>query len=282
MSSRVSPVAVIFALLAGCTGSVDEYAGQSEEIAFGVEDTTNQFPNVGAMAFSAFVPNDVKPRCSGTLIAPRAFLTAAHCADFFNDEHAAGNADNVWVTFAQNPATAGAGQYLLVSSVVVDPEYPADHNVQQVGDPHDVAVLVLARNASPTPAATAPLGLLDALLAAGALKSGSFHAPFTVVGYGVTDVTQRFTQNRVRRIGVSEFKSLTGVYLNLDQNPAHDNGGTCFGDSGGPTFWIDAAGNRTVVSITSRGDANCQAFGASQRIDIADSVSFIGSVLATL
>jgi len=42
----------------------------------GTEDTANRYSNVGMVIF--YQP-DGRFRCSGTLVAPRVFLTAAHC-----------------------------------------------------------------------------------------------------------------------------------------------------------------------------------------------------------
>src|SRR5262245_31265972 len=42
----------------------------------GTEDTGNTYSNVGMVVF--YQP-DGRFRCSGTLVAPRVFLTAAHC-----------------------------------------------------------------------------------------------------------------------------------------------------------------------------------------------------------
>ena len=42
----------------------------------GTEDTANRYSNIGMVVF--YQP-DGRFRCSGTLIAPRVFLTAAHC-----------------------------------------------------------------------------------------------------------------------------------------------------------------------------------------------------------
>ena len=47
---------------------------------------------------------------------------------------------------------------------------------------------------------------------------------------------------------------------------ATSEGGTCFGDSGGPHFWQDKL---IIVSVTSWGDAICRANDMTQRIDLA-------------
>ena len=95
-------------------------------------------------------------------------------------------------------------------------------------------------------------GLLDQLAAQNGLKT----AQFTNVGYGV--------QNRVvgggvpffqdmnpipRMFSFSSFNSLNGGYLRLSQNASTGNGGTCFGDSGGPNF-MTLNGQQLIVSIT--------------------------------
>ena len=40
----------------------------------------------------------------------------------------------------------------------------------------------------------------------------------------------------LRWVAVSEFRALNGAWLRLSQNDATGDGGTCFGDSGGPNF----------------------------------------------
>src|SRR5262245_33500053 len=52
------------------------------QIVSGTPDLANTYSNVGA--FMVRVPNgQVFPICSGTLVAPTAFLTAGHCTAFF-------------------------------------------------------------------------------------------------------------------------------------------------------------------------------------------------------
>ena len=87
-----------------------------------------------------------------------------------------------------------------------------------------------------TPASLPSCGLLDQLSAHNGLKDG-----VTPVGYGV--------QNRVvgggmpffqdvkpvpRMFAFSSLNALNKGYLRLSQNPSTGNGGTSFGDSGGP------------------------------------------------
>jgi secreted trypsin-like serine protease len=56
-------------------------------------------------------------------------------------------------------------------------------------------------------------------------------------------------------------------------------GGTCFGDSGGPSFWVDDDGNEIVVAVTSTGDAQCVATGLNYRVDTPETLGWIGEVM---
>ena len=58
------------------------------------------------------------------------------------------------------------------------------------------------------------------------------------------------------------------------QNPATGDGGTCFGDSGGPQF-LNVDGIRTIVSITITGDAVCRATNVAYRLDTSSARTFL-------
>jgi len=57
------------------------------------------------------------------------------------------------------------------------------------------------------------------------------------------------------------------------QNPSTGDGGSCYGDSGGPQF-LDANGKRTIVSITITGDSVCRATSVTYRLDTASARTF--------
>jgi hypothetical protein len=71
----------------------------------------------------------------------------------------------------------------------------------------------------------------------------------------------------------------------LSQNHATGNGGTGFGDSGGPTFltWTNpdtGEEQEILVAVTSWGDPNLVAMSFSYRVDMERSLAFIQSVIA--
>ena len=68
------------------------------------------------------------------------------------------------------------------------------------------------------------------------------------------------------------FAALNKTLLRLSQNPATDNGGACFGDSGGPNFLHDS---NKLVSITITGDSVCRATNVTYRLDTPSARAFL-------
>jgi hypothetical protein len=69
--------------------------------------------------------------------------------------------------------------------------------------------------------------------------------------------------------------SLTAVnkaWLRISMNAAKGDGGTCYGDSGGPNF----VGNTSVIgAITITGDAVCRATNVVYRLDTDSARDFL-------
>lgn len=238
-------------------------------ITWGEPDTVHE--NVGAMVvdYPGYGPVQW---CSGTLIHPQVFLTAGHCTDGLEGY----GITQVWVNF--DPYALNQDTMLEVASVITHPDY----NWGPTSNPRDVGALILAQPVDDIPVANLPPeGFLDQLRAEGKLRQGSTGAKFTVVGYGGTlhwpppDITYE----DYRQFAVSEYQTLLKAWLKMSQNRATDDGGTCFGDSGGPAFWTEPDGTEILVGITSWGDAQCVASGFDYRVDIVETLSFISSVI---
>jgi hypothetical protein len=242
-------------------------------ITWGEPDT--EHTNVGAMVvdWPGYGPYQV---CSGTLIHPRVFLTAGHCTEGWEGT----GVETFWVNFDQdalNPDTL-----LDVEEVITHPEYWWG----PTSNPHDVGALILAEPVIDITPANLPYeGFLDDLRAAGVLKHGMDRAKFTLVGYGGTldwPPPDIYYEDQ-RQFAVSEFQALLKAWLRMSQNQATGDGGTCYGDSGGPAFWTDPdTGIEILVGVTSWGDASCVASAFNYRVDIADTLSFIDEVIADL
>lgn len=122
-------------------------------------------------------------------------------------------------------------------------------------------------------------GLLDDLHASHVLLS----TRFTAVGYGTVRETRKgafdsILDNTERRFAVQKPLSLTTAWFTLSMNEATGNGGTCYGDSGGPHF-LGAGETETnvVVSITVTGDTVCKATDTTYRVETASARDFLGN-----
>jgi hypothetical protein len=154
---------------------------------------------------------------------------------------------------------------------------------QRQSDPGDIAVVLLDRPvAGLTPAELPTAGLLDQMKRAGTLNGEKF----TAVGYGVHEPEvgggpPRFPYDGERWRSVSEFNALNRVWLRMSQNDATSDGGTCFGDSGGPNF-LGAGATETdiIASITVTGDAMCLATNVTYRLDTASARGFLDDYVA--
>ncbi len=234
-------------------------------ITYGQRDGTGH-PNVGAMmAYFPSDPGTLQELCTGTLVAPKVFLTAAHCTDYLLTDL---GITDVWVTFNTDSAQ---GPYMH-GVMHQDAAYPGP-----TSDPHDIAVIVLDEAPQGIVPATLPtLGLFDAMKKAGTLNAQRF----TAVGYGdqtrvhATTGAPAFGFDGYRWVATSGFNALNGAWLRLSQNPSTGNGGTCFGDSGGPNFLGDT---QVIAATTITGDSVCRSTNVDYRLDTAEARAFLAA-----
>jgi hypothetical protein len=209
--------------------------------------------NVGLLA--ANVPGyGLVAVCSGTLISPTVFLTAAHCTAAIEG---AGISEAL-VTFDQYPSRESA---FIPGAIYTSPYF--NH---RSSDPYDIAVVVLNEPVfDVVPAQLPAAGLLDAMSDAHLLKDQTF----TSVGYGAIGWVPQpggpgFYTDGQRRAATPSFMALNDAWLRLSQNPATADSGTCYGDSGGPNFLGDS---NLIVAITITGDHVCRATNVDYRLD---------------
>jgi secreted trypsin-like serine protease len=257
-------------IVAGIVVAALVAAGSAFAITGGQRDGDGH-PNVGAMMAydDPSAPNTLEQLCSGTLVAPQVFLTAAHCTYYLL--HTLGITD-VWVTFNTNSAE---GPYIH-GEMVEDPLY----RDQPAQDPNDIAVILL--DSAPegiTPATLPPVGLFDSMKADKTLTQSS---AFTAVGYGDGDRQHTSGSGKptyyfdgYRWVATSFFNSLTNSWLRLTQNASVGAGGTCFGDSGGPDF---LGTSQTLAGITITGDLACVATNVDLRLDTQSAQDFLAQV----
>jgi secreted trypsin-like serine protease len=238
-------------------------ATTANAITFGQPDG-NRHPNVGALLADW---DEESPGldiyCSGTLIAPRVFLTASHCTQGLAVGHDIAPHD-VWVTFAptyDEDSTSTAG--LFRGTYHTNPLYGSGG----ANNTYDIATVVLDTAPGRTPARLPTVGLLSDLKADGSI----YDQTFTAVGYGTvredkTGGPHAFFFDGIRRYALQSFLSLQKAWLTLNMNPSTGSGGTCYGDSGGPHF-LGGVSSNLIVSVTVTGDAMCRATDKTYRID---------------
>jgi secreted trypsin-like serine protease len=231
--------------------------GSAGAITDGQKDTKNQYPFVGLLAFYD-AQGEYMHRCSGTLISPTVVLTAGHCTEGTATAYAYFEVE-VPDDFRENPTGR-------LGTTYTHPDYNPNTLDNDVG----VVVLEKPMRLREYPV-LASEGFLSDLKAAGEIQDDTF----VNVGYGLLSGSPppNLQDNEDRWFSTSPYQGLTQNNLHLLQNPkATGQGGTCFGDSGGPHFWEDTL---IIVSVTSWGDAICRSNDMTQRIDLASVLDWL-------
>ncbi len=269
--------------------------------------------NVGQLLF--YDPTATDPRfntpggwfnCSGTLLSPTVLLTAGHCT-FGIGENGAVNADGVggtdiWLNLNEKPnynilpPSSGfapgnnAGRYTAWSTIldasadwVSGTAYPHTNYNDGAFFLFDVGIVVLDEAVA---VPDAGFGTLPTVGQLDTLSKPKGQTRFTAVGYGLNlvrpwgafggDERQYAELMLVNLNGVFGLKNGIAAVFSNNNGAAHQ-GGTCFGDSGGPIFVADT---NTVIAVTSFGvSPNCTGNGGGYRIDQVDDLTFINSFL---
>jgi trypsin len=140
-------------------------------------------------------------------------------------------------------------------------------------NPEDVAVVVLDRTIRTITPARLPR--------ANSLSNLPGGTGFTPVGYGAQSVTNGpggkvLHYQDTRYVATGTLNSVTASWLKISMNPAHGDGGTCYGDSGGPNFLGSGAGETNIVAGTTiTGDAWCRSTNVDYRMDTASARAFL-------
>lgn len=231
-------------------------------------------------------------RCSGSLVSPGVFVTAGHCVGPDSTEED-----------ADIPAFAAVWFHEREADIRAD-GYPWYEFAPFTGTPHphpqynpdafflfDVGVVAL--DGSPdTGGLYAELpeeGVVDTL----GRGRNNPDATITAVGYGLQEIISNPIKGAIKiQADLNRLKADlmivddTGVAglgpINPDQafvlSGDSADGGTCFGDSGGPSLIF---GTHIIVGVTSFGlNANCAGIGGAYRLDQADDLAFIESFLS--
>ena len=216
----------------------------------------NRHPAVGGLVNATQYADGTWLYCSGTLISPTVLLTAAHCAE---------DGEQVQVTFDSDYQD---GDRLHSGTFFADPAYPGPS-----ADSHDIAVVVFDKPVK---------GITPALLpTAGSLSSLSGSQAFTSVGYGAYEVTNspgghQYLYDDRRMVATGTLNATNPTWLRISMNASTGNGGTCYGDSGGPNFLGQTS---VIAAITITGDAVCRATNVTYRLDTDSARAFLAEFI---
>jgi hypothetical protein len=272
---RLARLLAVFALLslltAACTDRTAPTGAPGEpNLIVNGEPTGSLYPSVGALLFDWWEPlgdlDGLDQWCTGTLISPTVFVTAAHCV--VGPDTPAGT--QFYVSFAPD-LLAKSARFIRATSYAFDPLYGHDQ-----ANLHDLAVVLLPSSATRgmTPLQLPTQGELDRLSAQGGLSTQLF----VNVGYGSSASRTgppSFGWDGKRNMSKSEFMGLQPTWLGLLMNTsATGEGGDCYGDSGGPKF-IDGNPNKIYATVTT-GDFPCRATTWDWRLDTPEARAFLG------
>jgi hypothetical protein len=168
--------------------------------------------------------------CSGTLVAPHAVLTAAHCVS-----------GSQLPDVAIGDALSGAVRHAAFAAFV-HPEF----SLQTLD--HDIAVLVIEPVTGPT------LSIATSL----SVQPG---ATMRIVGFGWTVAND--TSPALRHTGTSRIDAVDELRIVSSGAPEQ----ACEGDSGGPSLF-DSGDGEQIVGVASSGDTTCTIFAKHTRVDI--------------
>lgn len=281
---RIVPVALATALvfaLAACS-SVTPEPDISPQVTFGQPDVNDGYAHVVTLLFRQ--NGEGFYSCTGTLLSPTVVLTAGHCVE------EAGNTNDV--TYVRNSRDAFAGisdhastaAWLAAEWVMADDVIPHPYYDDYADFPftYDVGLVILPDTGAfdgLTYGELAPLGLLDEV------KGGkSKDRQFTVVGYGLQGYVPAFESDLYERyfgtttlINVKSAYTGDGMTAVFTNNPGKGNGqgGSCYGDSGGPVFYQET---NQIAAIVSFGITPCIGPDFQFRMDTEAAQEFVFEV----
>jgi V8-like Glu-specific endopeptidase len=204
--------------------------------------------------------------CSGTLVAPDVVVTAAHCLDSGRHprKFTTMAPEELLVFVGDNPVDWANGggaaddELHAVSETLIHPSY--DKNAIT----NDIALVRLSSASAHTTVPNLPASLGFTAADEGVLT-------LNFAGFG-EDENGNYDQKLQIDGVLDHIQSASQIYY------VQNDGGPCFGDSGGPAF-VKRDGVAYLSGVTSYGDSYCAQYGVSTRADAYE--TFINDFIGT-
>jgi len=220
-------------------------------------EMTSAFPEVASLASGPAETGPFTSFCTGSLVHPSWIVTAAHCLVGLDQVAAPG--DRLWVVFGSD-VSGGVVKAVEWAESIPHEQY----NGQSLAN--DIGLVQLVR----------PVNDVDLVVVNDEpVDSFWIGTPLTFVGFGVTGTSRNDagTKRRVDNPVVSVDGSI--VYA---ESP---DSGTCFGDSGGPSFESTDQGYEQV-GVTSFGKGRTCESGAHGHTRLDSYLDWLGTYVPTL